>query len=89
METGARHVLVVADDLTGANATAAGLARERIRAVTVTDADHPEVVAEFVSRFDAVVVSADNRHAAPEPVILRAPPPRAARAGWTPPRRRW
>ncbi len=77
---GARHVLVVADDLTGANATAAGLARARIRAVTVTDADHPEVVAEFVSRFDAVVVSANNRHAAPEQAA--ADVVRALRAGW-------
>ena len=33
-------VLVVADDLTGANATAAGLARAGLRAVTVADA-HP------------------------------------------------
>jgi uncharacterized protein YgbK (DUF1537 family) len=78
--SGARHVMVVADDLTGANATAAGLARARIRAVTVTDADHPEVVAEFVSRFDAVVVSANNRHAAPEQAADDVV--RALRAGW-------
>lgn len=56
-------MLVVADDLTGANATAAGLARARLRAVTVTDIERPETVAEFVSRFDAVVVSTNNRHA--------------------------
>ncbi|QBR93096.1 four-carbon acid sugar kinase family protein [Nocardioides euryhalodurans] len=73
-------VLVVADDLTGANATAAGLARARLRAVTVTDADHPEVVAEFVSRFDAVVVSANNRHATPEAAADDVR--RAVRAGW-------
>ena len=75
-----RHVLVVADDLTGANATAAGLARARLRAVTVTDADHPEVVAEFVARFDAVVVSANNRHAPPGTAAEDAR--RAVRAGW-------
>lgn len=74
------HVLVVADDLTGANATAAGLARARLRAVTVTDADHPEVVAEFVGRFDAVVVSANNRHAAPDAAADDVR--RALRAGW-------
>ncbi len=48
----ARHVLVVADDLTGANATAAGLARARLRSVTVTDADHPEVVTLLAERWD-------------------------------------
>ena len=78
--TGAGHVMVVADDLTGANATAAGLARAGIRAVTVTDADHPEVVAEFVSRFGAVVVSANNRHATPEDAADDVV--RALRAGW-------
>lgn len=77
--TGARHVLVVADDLTGANATAAGLARAGIRAVTVTDPDHPEVVAEFAGRFGAVVVSTNNRHddAAAAAEVAR----RALRAG--------
>ena len=76
----ARTVLVVADDLTGANATAAGLARAGIRAVTVTDADHPEVIAEFVGRFDAVVVSANNRHA--DPATAADDVRRALRAGW-------
>jgi uncharacterized protein YgbK (DUF1537 family) len=74
------HVLVVADDLTGANATAAGLARAGIRAVTVTDGDHPEVVAEFAGRFDAVVVSANNRHA--DPATAAEDVRRALRAGW-------
>ena len=77
--TGPRHVLVVADDLTGANATAAGLARAGIRAVTVTDAEQPEVVAEFVARFDAVVVSTNNRHA--EPAAAAELARRAMRAG--------
>jgi uncharacterized protein YgbK (DUF1537 family) len=74
-----RHVLVVADDLTGANATAAGLARVGVRAITVTDADHPEVVAEFAGRFDAVVVSANNRHA--DATTAADDVRRAARAG--------
>lgn len=73
-------VLVVADDLTGANATAAGLARAGLRAVTVADAHHPELVAEFAGRFDAVVVSADNRHA--EPAAAAEDVRRALRAGW-------
>lgn len=73
-------VLVVADDLTGANATAAGLARAGLRAVTVADAHHPELVAEFVGRFDAVVVSADNRHA--DPATAADDVRRALRAGW-------
>lgn len=73
-------MLVVADDLTGANATAAGLARAGIRAVTVTDGDHPEVVAEFAGRFDAVVVSVNNRHA--DPATAAEDVRRALRAGW-------
>lgn len=75
-----RRVLVVADDLTGANATAAGLARAGLRAVTVADVDHPELVAEFAGRFDAVVVSADNRHA--DPADAAEDVRRALRAGW-------
>jgi uncharacterized protein YgbK (DUF1537 family) len=75
-----RRVLVVADDLTGANATAAGLARAGLRSVTVADAAHPELVAEFAGRFDAVVVSADNRHA--EPAAAAEDVRRALRAGW-------
>ena len=75
-----RRVLVVADDLTGANATAAGLARAGLRAVTVADAGHPELVAEFAGRFDAVVVSADNRHA--DAADAAEDVRRALRAGW-------
>ncbi len=73
-------VLVVADDLTGANATAAGLARAGMRAVTVAAGAQPEVVAEFVSRFDAIVVSADNRHEAPAAAADQVR--RILRAGW-------
>lgn len=73
-------ILVVADDLTGANATAAGLARAGLRAVTVTSGQRAEVVAEFASRFDAVVVSTDSRHSTPAEAAERV---RAAvRAGW-------
>lgn len=77
---GTGPILVVADDLTGANATAAGLSRARLRAVTVTDPDHPEVVAEFAGLFDAVVVSANNRHvkAATAAEQVR----RVLRSGW-------
>lgn len=74
------HALVVADDLTGANATAAGLARVGVRAVTVTDADHPDVVARFAERFEAVVVSANNRHEPAE--TAAADVRRVLRAGW-------
>lgn len=73
-------VLVVADDLTGANATAAGLARAGLRAVTVADAHHPQLVADFAGRFDAVVISADNRHAAAATAADDVR--RALRAGW-------
>ncbi|MDQ4051908.1 MAG: four-carbon acid sugar kinase family protein [Actinomycetota bacterium] len=73
-------VLVVADDLTGANATAAGLARAGLRAVTVAAGAQPEMIAEFVSRFDAIVVSADNRHEAPGAAAEHVR--RAVRAGW-------
>lgn len=73
-------VLVVADDLTGANATAAGLARAGLRAVTVADAHHPGLVAEFAGRFDAVVVSGDNRH--DDPADAAHDVRRSLRAGW-------
>lgn len=79
-DTRSGPVLVVADDLTGANATAAGLARAGLRAVTVAAGTQPEVIAEFVSRFDAVVVSADNRHVPPAEAAEQVR--RALRAGW-------
>lgn len=59
-------VLVVADDLTGANAAAAGFARTGMRAVTLGADQGPGRVAEFAERFDAVVVSSDSRHSTPE-----------------------
>ncbi|MGM0385191.1 MAG: four-carbon acid sugar kinase family protein [Actinomycetota bacterium] len=74
------RVLVVADDLTGANACAAGLARAGMRAVTLGRLDHWGTIAEFHPRFDAIVVTTDSRHAPPDEVsdLVR----RAVRAGW-------
>lgn len=76
-------VLVVADDLTGANATAAALARTGMRAVTVADGERPDVIAEFVARFDAVVVSTNGRHLPADTAgeLVR----RAVRSGWPAP----
>jgi uncharacterized protein YgbK (DUF1537 family) len=73
-------VLVVADDLTGANAAAAGFAAAGLRSVTASAADRADVVAEMVSRFDVVVATIDARHVRPEVAADRA---RAVvRAGW-------
>ncbi|WP_063784349.1 four-carbon acid sugar kinase family protein [Streptomyces sp. SBT349] len=58
-------VLVVADDLTGANATAAGFARAGLRAVTAGPGCGGEALADFTARFDAVVVCTDSRHSPP------------------------
>ncbi|GAB3499435.1 four-carbon acid sugar kinase family protein [Nocardiopsis coralliicola] len=55
------QVLVVADDLTGANATGARFARAGMRVATVT----PEHVRTAVQEFDAVVVDLDSRHLPP------------------------
>lgn len=73
-------VLVVADDLTGANAAAAGFARSGLRAVTASAARRADVVAEMVSRFDVVVVTADSRHE-PGPVAAERVAA-VVRAGW-------
>lgn len=73
-------VLVVADDLTGANAAAAGFARSGLRAVTAGAAERADVIAEMVSRFDAVVATTDSRHAPPE--VARERVGAAVRAGW-------
>ncbi|WP_216852827.1 four-carbon acid sugar kinase family protein [Phytoactinopolyspora halotolerans] len=74
------QVLVVADDLTGANATAAGFARMGLRAVTVGAGQDAEVIAEFAGRFDVVVVSTDSRHAHPSHAAEQVA--RSVRAGW-------
>jgi len=71
---------VVADDLTGANAAAAGFARSGMRAATAGTANRPDVVAEMAPRFDVVVASTDSRHAEPE--VARRRVAAAVRAGW-------
>ena len=60
----ARPLLVIADDLTGANATAAALARDGLHVVTVTDGATLDNLDAF-ARFDAVILSNDSRHFPP------------------------
>jgi D-threonate/D-erythronate kinase len=74
------EVLVVADDLTGANATAAGFATAGLRSATASVASGPEAITGMVSRFDVVVATTDSRHIAPDVAagMVRA----AVRAGW-------
>lgn len=58
-------ILIVADDLTGANATAAGITRRGLRAVSVrVGADHDKL-AEVSEEYDALVVTTDSRHSSP------------------------
>ncbi|MUL43574.1 four-carbon acid sugar kinase family protein [Streptomonospora sp. PA3] len=52
------QVLVVADDLTGANATGARFARAGMRVATVT----PEQAPRAARDYDAVVINLDSRH---------------------------
>ena len=73
-------VLVVADDLTGANAAAAAFARAGFRAVTASAGERPDVVAEMGSRFDVVVATTDSRHL--DPSRARERVGRVVRAGW-------
>lgn len=73
-------VFVVADDLTGANACAAGFARAGMRALTLGRTDEWGAIAEFHPRFDAIVVTTDARHATPAEV--REQVGSAVRAGW-------
>lgn len=61
-------VLVVADDLTGANATGARFARVGLRTVTATS---PDEVAAFITEFDAVVSTTSSRHLAPDEAARR------------------
>lgn len=61
-------VLVVADDLTGANATGARFARVGLRTVTATS---PDEVAAFITEFDAVVSTTSSRHLAPDDAARR------------------
>ncbi len=55
-------VLVVADDLTGANATAARFARRGLRTVTVSD---PARLGGFRDDYDVLVCDTASRHRAP------------------------
>ncbi|TYP87673.1 four-carbon acid sugar kinase family protein [Blastococcus xanthinilyticus] len=74
------EVLVVADDLTGANATAADFASAGLRAATASAATRADVVAGMAARFDVVVATTDSRHASPEEAAALA---RAVvRTGW-------
>lgn len=73
-------VLAVADDLTGANAAAAGFARAGLRAVTVGAAQPPGLVREFAEHFDAVVVSTDSRHSTADEAAARVAA--VVRAAW-------
>jgi uncharacterized protein YgbK (DUF1537 family) len=73
-------VLVVADDLTGANAAAAGFARSGLRAATASAVERADVVAEMVSRFDVVVATTDSRHARAE--VARDRVSAVVQAGW-------
>lgn len=74
------RVLVVADDLTGANAAAAGFSRRGLRAVTVGLGGRWDAVAEFHARFDVVVVTTESRHASPDTVVDAVE--RSVIAGW-------
>lgn len=74
------RVLVVADDLTGANAAAAGFSRAGLRSVTVGLGRRWDSVAEFHSRFDVVVVTTETRHAGAAEVVDAVA--RCTRAGW-------
>jgi D-threonate/D-erythronate kinase len=73
-------VLVVADDLTGANAAAAGFARAGLRAATASAVERVDVVAEMTARFDVVVATTDSRHAPAADAAERVAA--VVRAGW-------
>lgn len=79
MRTGRTEVLVVADDLTGANAAAAGFARAGLRTVSVSSGCSDDLPGA-TGRFDVVVVSLDNRHVTS--VNAAAQAAAAVRAGW-------
>ncbi|MPY79547.1 MAG: four-carbon acid sugar kinase family protein [Actinophytocola sp.] len=73
-------VLVTADDLTGGNATAAGFARAGMRAVTISAGQRTALVAEFATRFDAIVVNTGCRHCSPAETADRVTD--VIKAGW-------
>lgn len=73
-------ILVVADDLTGANAAAAGFSRSGLRAVTVGLGQRWDAIAEFHDRFDVIVATTEARHADPDDAATAVAA--AVRAGW-------
>lgn len=74
------EILIVADDLTGGNACAAGFARDGLRAVTTALAGSTDSIPDFGDRFDAIVITTDSRHLAAEDAD--ATTRSAVRAGW-------
>lgn len=74
------RVLVIADDLTGANASAAGFARSGFRAVTVGLGRRWDAIAEFHNRFDVIVATTETRHSSPADAAAAVTG--AVRAGW-------
>lgn len=75
-----RTVLVVADDLTGANATGAGFSRAGLRAVTIGTSQPANAVRTFSGRFEVVVINTDSRHATGKVSAARVTA--AVQAGW-------
>ena len=73
-------ILVVADDLTGANASAAGFARADLHAVTVGLNQSWDVITEFHDRYDVIVATTETRHSGP--VHAARAVAGAVRAGW-------
>lgn len=74
------RVLVVADDLTGANATAAGFARDGYRTVTIAPGQDWATIASLYPDVDSVVLTTESRHATPS--SSAAAVSAAVRAGW-------
>lgn len=74
------RVLVVADDLTGANACAAGFSRAGQRTVTVGLDRRVDAITSFAPDYDVVVATTESRHVAPldAAVAMRE----AIKAGW-------
>ena len=74
------QVLVVADDLTGANGAAAMFAEAGLRTATVRTAGRDDALADMAASYDVVVASVDCRHAGPDTAARRVA--QAVRAGW-------
>lgn len=74
------EILVVADDLTGANACAAGFSREGLRTVTVGLDRKVESITAFHGQFDVVVATTESRHS--EPLDAARAVRASVAAGW-------